>query len=289
MTGPVQKTRVVASCQAYDSRHAIQHLAKKSCEETLMKIIMNNSENEMMSIKLRTSMYCTIMSCQTWRFNGHDASQKANAKTYSNHTCPEVPAAELEIVLPQPNQPLDHNFTLPKTEGFFPHVLSRPPTSLGFPACEDAWPRKHLVPGRDGKLWFMAGMVFLLPFLETNIALENGWLEDYFPVGKANFSSAMLVSGRVTMLQWGRLLILIPLTNSHVQTSIGLEVMIDAINHEKHYKTIMNLSNIYKQFLWTKGILKFSLGALMVCCCCCCCQLLNSFSPWNFILRRACP
>ena len=38
-----------------------------------------------------------------------------------------------------------------------------------------------------------------------------------------------------------------------------------------HYKTIMNLSNIYKQFLWTKGILKFSLGALMVCCCCCCC------------------
>ena len=65
MTGPVQKTRVVASCQAYDSRHAIQHLAKKSCEETLMKIIMNNSENEMMSIKLRTSMYCTIMSCQT--------------------------------------------------------------------------------------------------------------------------------------------------------------------------------------------------------------------------------
>ena len=32
---------------------------------------------------------------------------------------------------------------------------------------------------------------------ETNIAPENGWLEDYFPFGMAYFQGAMLVLGRV--------------------------------------------------------------------------------------------
>ena len=40
-------------------------------------------------------------------------------------------------------------------------------------------------------------MVFTLP--ETNIAPKNGWLEYYFPIGKAYFQvRLLLVSGRVT-------------------------------------------------------------------------------------------
>ena len=34
---------------------------------------------------------------------------------------------------------------------------------------------------------------------ETNIAPKNGWLEYYFPIGKAHFQGVMLVSGRVVI------------------------------------------------------------------------------------------
>jgi len=39
--------------------------------------------------------------------------------------------------------------------------------------------------------------MYYIPSLKTNIAPEHGWLGDYFPFEKADFSGAMLVVGRV--------------------------------------------------------------------------------------------
>ncbi len=37
-----------------------------------------------------------------------------------------------------------------------------------------------------------------------NIAPEKWWLEDYFPIGKVNFSGAMLNFGRVSYHIWAQ-------------------------------------------------------------------------------------
>ena len=209
---------------------------------------------------------------------------KKKARCNINNTCPEVPAAELEIVCLDPLNPLDHNSTLPKTEGFATCFKNNPP-NLRLPCMWRSRTSKAPRAWTRWKAFWWLGWCSYYPSLKLtqHLKMDGSKLEDYFPFWEGLFSSAMLVSGRVTMLQWGHLLILIPLANSHVQTSIGLEVMIDAINHEKRYKTIMNLSNIYKQFLWTNldtwnYIIPFLIGCCCCCCgccccCCCCCQL----------------
>ena len=45
--------------------------------------------------------------------------------------------------------------------------------------------------------WFKICWLWTDTLPETNIAPENGWLEDEFPFGEGLFSGAMLVSGRV--------------------------------------------------------------------------------------------
>ncbi len=65
---------------------------------------------------------------------------------------------------------------------------------LFFPG-KRGWVDPGQVPRHDFPEIQLARKITTLP--KTNIAPENGWLEEYFPFQKAYFLGAMLVSGRV--------------------------------------------------------------------------------------------